>query len=48
MACDQWKRGETPLLDNQELRAKVELVWEYRDRRDALKAELQTVLDEKP
>jgi hypothetical protein len=47
LACDLWKRGETPLLDNAELRAKVELVWEYRDRRDALKAELQALLDEK-
>jgi len=47
MACDLWKRGETPLLDNAELRGKVKLVWEYRDRRDALKAELQSVLDEK-
>lgn len=47
LACDLWKRGEIPLLDNADLRAKVKLVWEYRDRRDELKAELQTVLDER-
>jgi hypothetical protein len=47
MACDLWKRGEIPLLNNAELRAKVELVWEYRERRDALKAELQALLDQK-
>ena len=47
LACDLWKRGETPLLDNEELSAKVEMVWEYRERRDALKAELQAFLDSK-
>lgn len=47
LACDLWKRGEVPLLNNAELSAKVQLVWEYRDRRDALKSELQSVLDEK-
>ena len=47
LACDLWKRGEVPLLGNDELRAKVELVWEYRERRDALKADLQALLDEK-
>jgi len=47
LACDLWKRGEVPLLNNPDLRSKVELVWEYLERRDALKSELQAVLDEK-
>jgi hypothetical protein len=47
LACDLWKRGEVPLLNNPELKSKVELVWEYLERRDALKAELQSVLDER-
>jgi hypothetical protein len=47
LACDLWKRGEVPLLNNPELRSKVELVWEYLERRDSLKVELQSVLDER-
>ena len=47
LACDLWKRGEVPLLNSPELRSKVQLVWEYLERRDSLKTELQAVLDEK-
>ena len=47
LACDLWKRGEVPLLNNPDLRSKVELVWEYLELRDSLKVELQSVLDEK-
>ena len=47
MACDLWKAGETPLLDNDELKAKVELVWEYLERRETLRAELKQVVNER-
>jgi hypothetical protein len=47
LACDLWKRGEVPLLNNPDLRSKVELVWEYLERRDSLKSDLQAVLDER-
>lgn len=46
-ACDLWERGETPLLDNVDLRSKVELVKEYRARRKTLRHELQHLSEQR-
>ena len=44
-ACDLWEQGKTPLRNNKELRSKVELVKEYRARRNELNAELKAAVE---
>ena len=46
-ACDLWEIGKTPLRSNRDLRSKVELVKEYRARRNALNEELQALMETK-
>ncbi|MDH4121499.1 MAG: hypothetical protein OEV94_07335 [Deltaproteobacteria bacterium] len=44
---DLWAKKETPLLDNPSLRSKIEMVHDYRNRLDDLRAQLKEANEKK-